>query len=468
MKTARIVLLLLTAIPASSHAMVFRPADVHMWDTWCFHQGSTWYLYYLISSDWREWDGVGVATSKDGVHWEVQGQPIRKREQCVWLGTGSTWLSPHHDQDSTFHCNFSEQPQGEAQHIYFAESTDLIHWRRSDVEFRQDARWYDEQGRWDCIYTIRRPGGGLYGYWTATPRGSVGFGFGESDDGLRWKSLPPPALDWGANAAPDACEIGAVESIGGRYYALVGHSGTMSTFVADCPQGPFRATPENFHVLRGDCYFSRFFPSPGGLLVTHHSITHVRRETKPVCYAAPLKRAVIDDKGTLRLMWWEGNNGLRGEERVTELQRHAGSEPVFLAAPVDVRRGTILEGTVRFTEGTNLRHPGVFMACERGPGGAIVFQSSSAAVAGTLRDDGSGFAPDPRHTIDRSLPAKPQARFRILIRHSLVESYVDDVLFNVFSLPQPASGRVGFLEGAAGIGDLKAWTMNLSDEEPPR
>jgi hypothetical protein len=138
-----------------------------MWDTWCFHRDGTWYLYFLASNDWQQWDGFAVATSTNGVHWLMQGPPIRKRDNCIWLGTGSTWASPRHDRDGKFQCNFSEQPQREAQHIYFAESEDLIHWKRCDIEFRQDPRWYHEDGRWDCIYTIPRPGGGLYGYWTA-------------------------------------------------------------------------------------------------------------------------------------------------------------------------------------------------------------------------------------------------------------------------------------------------------------
>jgi hypothetical protein len=46
------------------------------------------------------------------------------------------------------------------------------------------------------MHVISRPGGGCYGYWTADPVGAVGFGFGESDDGVRWRALPPPVIDW--------------------------------------------------------------------------------------------------------------------------------------------------------------------------------------------------------------------------------------------------------------------------------
>ena len=47
------------------------------------------------------------------------------------------------------------------RHRYGAvRSTDLIHWKRLDITFHQDPRWDDVKGRWDCIYTIARPGGG--------------------------------------------------------------------------------------------------------------------------------------------------------------------------------------------------------------------------------------------------------------------------------------------------------------------
>jgi hypothetical protein len=42
--------------------------------------------------------------------------------------------------------------------------------------------------------------------------------------------------------------------------------------------------------------------------------------------------------------------------------------------------------------------------------------------------------------------------------------YLDDVLFNVLALPKGATGRIGFLNHARGISELKAWAMTLPDE----
>ena len=245
----------------------------------------------------------------------------------------------------------------------------------------------------------------------------------------------------------------------------------MVTFESDLPNGPFCSASKNFHLLRGDCYFARFFPSPDGLLVPHHSSTRIRKERKPVCYAAPLKRADVDEEGTLRLIWWGGNEALKGDpQNVRPLRRdeNSAASPVFLDAAMDVRRGTILEGVVTFAKDSKAAGPGVLIACEEGRSGAIQFVSSSATVGGTMELDGVGFAPDPRQNIDRQLPPKSEVRFRLLVRHSLIELYLDDVLLNVYSLPEAANGRIGFLNSAIGISELKAWTMTLPDEAPPQ
>jgi len=46
--------------------------------------------------------------------------------------------------------------------LYKAQSNDLMHWTKCGPvqEFVQDERCYEPKGRWDCIWTIPRPGGG--------------------------------------------------------------------------------------------------------------------------------------------------------------------------------------------------------------------------------------------------------------------------------------------------------------------
>ena len=302
--------LVIDRFPAVSQSMFYQPrsrATGRMWDTWLYFRDGTYFLYYLANCG-RSWDNVSLATSPDGVRWLEHGVILRKRPDAVWMGTGSTWRSPVFDRDHKYYLNFSEW-RGNQQTIFFAESTDLVHWKRltDEYEFGPDARWYNvndgNNSRWDCIYTLPCESGGLYGYWTATPRNETQgrFGFGESADGVKWRSLPPPVVhDVGAG------EVGAVERIGDKYYMMFGTGGMMVTLVAEEPDGPFRPAEKNFRLLSGHTYFSRFFPSPDGLLVNHHSIAR-----DGGVFFAPLKATQVDEQGTLRLTWWRGNEKLK-------------------------------------------------------------------------------------------------------------------------------------------------------------
>lgn len=216
----------------------------NMWDTWLYHDKGTYYLFYLarLAGD-RSWDNISMATSPDGVHWKEIGRVLSKEPHAKWMGTGSTRKSPNYEKDGKFFMNFSLWA-GPRQTIFFAESKDLVNWTRlgKEYEFVQDERWYEKDGRWDCIWTIPRPGGGLYGYWSATPkRGSGGaFGFGQSTDGIKWEALPPPKVH-----GVDGGEVGAIEKIGSKYYMifcifLSKVEFPMVTLVADKPEGPFR------------------------------------------------------------------------------------------------------------------------------------------------------------------------------------------------------------------------------------
>ena len=165
----------------------------NMWDTWLYWRKGTYYLFHLAGPG-GQWHGIAMATSGDGVHWREHGLVLEKADDVTWLGTGSVWEAPSRGSGSRFILNFSEW-RGKAQTFFFAESSDLLNWRRmcKEHEFRPDGRWYnaggDNAGRWDCIYTIDRPGGGRYGYWTANPLDFTGFGFGETDDGITWRAL---------------------------------------------------------------------------------------------------------------------------------------------------------------------------------------------------------------------------------------------------------------------------------------
>ena len=424
----------------------------NMWDTWLhFHKG-TYYLFYLANSA-RRWDNISMATSPDGVTWTEHGRVLYKADGVTWMGTGSTWKSPNHAKDGKFFMNFSEW-RGKRQTIFFAESTDLLHWKRlgNEFEFTQDTRWYKPTGRWDCIYTIPRPGGGLYGYWTATPKSRGRFGFGQTKDGVKWEALEPPET-----SGVGGGEAGAVEKIGKKYYMMFGTGGKMVTLIADKPPGPFLPAKKNYHLLSGHTYFSRWFPTPDGVLANHHSILRNRQ-----VYFGTLKRAVLDAEGTLRLGWWEGNDKLKAKPVKVQPPKSKASpagSAVMLGNTFDIDEGVVLEGTIPLPAGSakaDKQPPvGLYIQCAGNRGVGILVAPGGIARFGPIRRDGTGFKPDKQ--VNREIDLGRSPTFRLLLKHYLLEFYLNDILMECYSLPTRSTGQIGLFHGKDEVTNLKAW-----------
>ena len=441
--------------------MIFRPGHVSkIWDTWMyFHQG-TYYLYYLITEH-SPGEGVGLATSKDGVRWHDHGWILRMAEDALWLGTGAVWKASSFEQDGRFIMNFSEWRGPEMgvgqQTIFFAESTDLIHWKRlgSEYEFAPDPRYYrrgeGESSRWDCIYPIPRQGGGYYGYWTANPTDMhPGFGFGESIDGTHWNALPAPRIEWGGVPPFSTMEAGAAEKFGDQYFAMLctyhgyqGYSRGVFGFVADSPHGPYCPAAKNFALLTSPkglnaTYFARFFPVPGAMLVNHHSIT--RGDER---YFAPLKKAVVDDAGALRLMYWEGNEALKGEPI---------SFPNSSTQQYNLEQGVIFEGHIQAKDELPLTF---VLENQDGSQTQVRIHNNHMASFGVLD---ASFREENR--VDRSTTSKASYSFCLLLRYSLIELYLDDHLIQCFSIKENVTGRIGIvLYGGTVISNTGAFKM---------
>jgi hypothetical protein len=130
--------------------------------------------------------------------------------------------------------NFSKWPGGafpDGQRAYFATSEDLIHWTpaynytpgcteagvfgegtqclggvaapysNGSVPFIIDTRYYQYKGGWDTLSGFPLDEAdhsqGVVGYWNADPTAAytdrhMSWGFGQSEDGLRWTAQRPP------------------------------------------------------------------------------------------------------------------------------------------------------------------------------------------------------------------------------------------------------------------------------------
>ena len=489
--------------------MFYRPTKVaRMWDTWLYHHDGVHYLYYLHETTGARFDGISVATCADGVHFTEIGPIIEKRDDAEWLGTGSVW-----EAGGRFVMNFSEQRKG-VQAVFFMQSKDLIHWERLGDEYRcdPDPRWYDDTptGRWDCIWAVRRPGGGFWGYLTARPWSQTpglsyeSVGMVESDDGLHWHAVAPPTIEWGEWPPMDVGEVGAIEKIDDHYYLMLGYGETrlgnrqasetlgsrfgMYTFVADSPQGPFGADTEAYRLLTCNAsnprmtYFSRFYPTPDEMLVNHHSIS--RSNTR---WMAPLKKAMIDSHGHLRLGYWPGNDAAKGRAIALDLeacvrvypekpgsgwrisrQRLAADEPhggglVLFANHFNLEKGVIVEGKLE-VHAPPKRWSGIGVYVEEDArqdlGTALMVQTRGCTEIGALRG-GRSLLPD--DALQLGIEDGERCPFRLLVRQSLLEFYLHDRLVQCYSLPEQSSGRLGlvFESGRAVFEGLRAWEMSL-------
>ena len=94
-----------------------RKANV-MWDTWLYYHDGVHYLYHLhrqnqlLPATTGQRDGITVATSTDGVHFDEIGPIVLKKDDAQRLGTGSVW--PVGDR---FIMNFCERREGVQAHF---------------------------------------------------------------------------------------------------------------------------------------------------------------------------------------------------------------------------------------------------------------------------------------------------------------------------------------------------------------
>ena len=436
-----------------------------MWDTWLYWHEGTYFLFYLAKSKSDErWDNVSLATSDNGVGWKEHGVILSKSPDAVWMGTGSTWASPNFDDDGKFFINFSEWREGQ-QTIFLGDSTDLRRWTRlgGELEFKPDARWYNvgqgRDSRWDCIFPTLRDGGGLWGYWTATPSAHYGVGFGRSDDGITWEALEPPKIE---PPLQRNCEHGAVARVGETYYHMLGIEGGMYTYLAERPQGPLRRAEKNAALLTlgGDVpasasrstprhytYFARFFQTPDGLLVNHHSIGRDGQ-----IYFGLLKRAMFDDEGTLRLGWCDVNDVLKAHSiEIIQPPERDSSTPRMIEQAFDAANGFVVEGRLTIPS-DGYDSTGLYIETGEGLGTGIIVGPNAVTAFGAMQATGGAFQYESQ--IDRQYPFGHTTPLRLIVKRDLLEFYLEDILIQCYSLPTVATGRVGPI---GSVTDVVAW-----------
>lgn len=453
--------------PPPAQSLFFTPDPAktgYLWDVWLqIHQGR-YYLYYLASKEpGRAFDNIGLAISEDGVRWTEHGTVVPLAPESYTMGSCGVWPSVGEGLPK-FIMNLTEGRNKQVEYGMPAlGSDDLIHWQRLDArhDFLRDTRWYEPGGRWVGISVIPHPEGGYYGYWSAVAKaGTQGlFGFGRSKNGLDWEALPPPATE--GLALGGVRELGGASIIGGKVYLLYcAGQGEMTAFIGDKPEGPFRIQEKNARLLFGHTHFARFAQSADGSgpLVVHHLIGPTGLDTSPRASFAPIKRAIVDKEGILRLAYWEGNDRLKTKPVPVQLAARAKGRMRMFANCFETQPGLILEGRFAKSKGTRFLSLNQGLYIETSPGrGVGILVSGGLVRLGTIRGDATAFRMD--SFINRQWSPGPQPRFRLLLRGDLIEFYLNDHLMQSYALPEPATGKLGLIHNGDPdcIDRLQAW-----------
>ena len=505
--------------------MIYKPSTGRFKDnSIIWHQGK-YYLFSMYSPVAEEdFRNVWMAVSPDGVHWEHLGPVIKDAPFYIWA------MAVHRVGDRFIMNHGSFSRPGVQNIISFWESTDLVHWTfmGHDVDLTPDRRWYHPDSRLDCmsVVAVKENGNDAY-YGYATGPG----GFLESKDGIHWQGLPPPRVEWDTVPPPPTpkdeggFEVGGCHLIDGRYYLVGGWFNYMGatgygvyTLIGDTPVGPFRADAAAYRLCgnstRWVAMWARFCQTDTELLVNGYLYSGYTYETGET-WLPPIKKAVVDGNGHLRLGYWAGNDALKGQPLAAGLDRCRTVHPeasdenasceltdnglriqaqpernsilrtdipttvALIDLSRDFNRGIVVEGVLRVT----CRDPrlvassvGFYLEETPGTGTAILLHSYGRTDIGRLTlatplaftvEDSVG----PGCAAPAGLAPHMPHRFRLLARKNMFELYLDDLLVQTFNTthapehPGLTPQRLGFVvqNGLGVFEDLKLWAMTLAE-----
>ncbi|MBU4367097.1 MAG: hypothetical protein L6437_10245 [Kiritimatiellae bacterium] len=483
--------------------MIFKPENSKLWDTFIIHHEGTFYLFYLQFRK-SAWDGYGLAVSEDLIHWEDRGTILTPEPGEGGMGTGMVWRVK-----DRWMLNYSLYGAADGlfagQQIYFAESEDLLTWRKlpKDIMSAPDPRWYECSGgqvscgaRWDSIWVTQQPDGTFLGFVTANakePAGANGVaGLVSSVDGIHWKTEPPASEPCGMVWA----EFGGYVQFGARHYLLVGSSsgggprfdpvynssgkaGGMYVMMADNVRGPYRFVPGDPMLL--GCrnappnwayiptYFARTCQLNNQTLLYHHWMP---RNNFLDAWLGTVKLLEEEAPGKLVLKWWPGNENLKGTKLFEVGDKPDLVTPSPQAVPSGkwecaggVIRGKTAGASLAFFETDACYNDGMVIESEfriSGNGAAGLFIGTREHGAekpyegvgcllnmrglfefGRITGGIGGPAFMAENHVDWPIATCTFIKLTILVRGEFVEVYADGRLVQCYGFSKPAARNIG-------------------------
>jgi len=507
------------------NGFLYQPSVGDFWDPTVIYANNQYYMFTMYGGE-----AVWLATSADGVHWKDYGVVLKSegfKNNKIYVQA----VNKVGDRYIMSYGAFTDV--GVSQNLLrLYESKDLTHWTYL-YDLPTDPQFYKAEGPWDHLYMIpkndAKPSEGYWGYFVAAPLDHNGFGMMESPDGVHFKAIKAPEIQ--ADFYVPRLGNGGIKKIGGKYYFLAtanSHFGffgyNIFTYVADSPRGPFRPDMGAYH-LNGNSGID-------GIRAVQAATSFVKESpedlvTAPITFLypgtdghgawfLPMRRAIVDSQGHLRLAYWKQNDLAKGPEIAADASQNAvvfppgqtASNPivkvsgakdslvvypdkawrdfpwldsgktrkavVVLNQKFDLDKGVIVEGHVRArnpTQGAQ-SYAGFYVeGAEKNTGTAIMLQVGEPqwreSKIGKLRT-GADFDFEPLDVTGRysasvtGLDDGKDHTFRLWLRGGQMELYIDDLVMQSFFFFSP-SGRVGFVsqESEAQFSQLKFYGMNF-------
>ena len=315
--------------------MFYRPEKGRIWDPTVVKYGGIYHMFTMYyEEDQAESYSMRLATSSDGVHWKDRGN-VLKDEKPIWK------MGIYRLADGRFamnHGSLSGKPGHGNDTLRYYVSKNLINWEPV-YSNNPDPKWYEEAERWDHMYVIESEQSGYIGYTVATPKAEIGgaIGIQRSSDGIHFSACKPPEFEFGDIEPTREIEVGGCEKIGGKYYLIGGicppyngnYGYSVYTMVADNENGPFRPDDKAFRLcgfsgMRGKLFvqvlaaFCRNYDDDN--LLVSNTIWYEHDSEKRCIWALPLRQAVTDCDGHLRLGYFKGNDAVKGRALKPDLR----------------------------------------------------------------------------------------------------------------------------------------------------
>jgi hypothetical protein len=125
------------------------------------------------------------------------------------------------------------------------------------------------------------------------------------------------------------------------------------------------------------------------------------------------------------LAWWKGNDKLKNKEVMLD----SSAESIRF----QIDRGVVLEGEMALPAG-------LMIGSYAGQGFGILVDEMGITEIGPIRADWTGFKCEER--ADREMPFRSPARFRLLLRRTMLEFHLDDILIRCYTMQKASNGEM--------------------------